>query len=66
MVFFNVVCSYSVYHSLHYNLNLKLKLDLKMCNFKNLEEIWKPEKSFEKTSGNPEKMIIRLKIKSYH
>ena len=37
-----------------------------MCNFKNLEEIWKPEKSFEKTSGNPEKMIIRLKIKSYH
>ena len=66
MVFFNVVCSYSVYHSLHNNLNLKLKIDLKMCNFKNLEEIWKPEKSFEKTSGNPEKMIIRLKIKSYH
>ena len=27
-----------------------------MCSFKNLEEIWKPWKNFEKTSGNPERI----------
>ena len=34
-------------------LNFKLKIKSKMCTFKNLEEIWKSGKSFEKTSGNP-------------
>ena len=40
---------------LYLKLNFKLKIDPKMCTFKNLEETWKPEKKFEKTSGNPEK-----------
>ena len=35
------------------NLNFKLKVDPKMCTIKNLREIWKPGKNFEKTSGSP-------------
>ena len=34
-------------------LNFKLKIDSKMCTFKNLEEIWKIGKKIEKASGNP-------------
>jgi len=37
----------------HLKLNFKLKKDPKMCTFKNLKEIWKPGKKFEKISGNP-------------
>ena len=33
-------------------LNLKLKIDSKMCTFKDLEEIWNTWKNFRKTSGN--------------
>ena len=35
-------------------LNFKLKLDSKICTFKNLEEILKTSDIFEKSSGNPE------------
>ena len=31
-----------------------------MCTFKNLEEIWKTRKKFEKTSGNPDKKLHSL------
>ena len=42
-------------------INLKLKIDIKMFTFKNLEEIWKTWKNFEKTSGNPAyKKFVRL------
>ena len=29
-----------------------------MCTFKNLEEIWKTWKKFQKTSGNPDYFTI--------
>ena len=29
-----------------------------MCTFKNLEEIWKTWRNFEKTSGNPVSYVI--------
>ena len=35
-------------------LNFKLKIDLKMCTFKNLEEILIPGENFPKTFGNPD------------
>ena len=51
---------YSILSKLSYSLksfNLKLKfnlkIDSKMCSFKNLEEIWKIGKKIEKASGNP-------------
>ena len=50
-VFFNVSVLFNIVFNL--KLNFKLKINPKMCNFKNLEEIWKPRKYFEKTSGNP-------------
>ena len=34
-------------------INLKLKVDPKMCTFKNLKKFGTPGKSFEKTSGKP-------------
>ena len=34
-------------------LNFKLKLDSKMCTFKNLEEILKPWKKFAKNIWQP-------------
>ena len=44
------------------DFNLKLlKIDQKMCIFKNLEEIWKSGKNFEKMSGNPVKTQINKK-----
>ena len=38
-------------------LNFKLKIDSKMCTFKNQEEIWKNWKNLKKASGNPVKNI---------
>ena len=35
-------------------LNFKLEIDPKMCIFKNLEEVFKVLKYFEKTSDNPD------------
>ena len=46
-------------------LNFKLKINLKMCTFKNLEEIGKSGENFEKMSGNPDKSFqskIEVKI----
>ena len=45
---------YILFNTVSYlKLNFKLKIDPKMCTFKNLEEISKTWKNFEKTSGNP-------------
>ena len=43
------------------NLNLKLKIDPKMCTSQNLKEIWKPGKKIEITSGNPDLRKIACK-----
>ena len=48
---FNVFLPFNIVYFL--KLNFKLKIDPKMCNFKNLEEIYNPEKFLKKTSGNP-------------
>ena len=34
-------------------IEINLKINPKMCTFKNLEEIWKTWKKIWKTSGNP-------------
>ena len=44
-VLFNTVC--------FIKLNLKLKIDQKMCTFKNLEKIWKTWKKFGKNKWQP-------------
>ena len=49
--FFNAVILFNTVFYLQ--LNFKLKIDPKTCNFKNLEEIWKPGESLLKTFGDP-------------
>ena len=41
-------------------INLKLKIDPKMCTFKTWKKFGKPGKSLEKTSGNPENIIMQF------
>ena len=42
----------------YFELNFKLKLDQKSCNFKIQEEIQSTWKKFSKNNGHPELMII--------
>ena len=41
-------------------IEINLKINPKMCTFKNLEEIWKTWKIFLKASGNPDYNIIYI------
>ena len=45
-------------------IRLKLKIDPKICTFKNRKKLRKPGKNFEKTSGNPDKSIKKIKKKT--
>ena len=56
---FNVFILFNTVFYLKFNF--KLKIDPKICTFKNLEEILKTWKNFEKTSGNPGN-VTRSKI----
>ena len=42
--------------------NFKLKIDPKMCTFKNLEEIWKTWKHFSKNKWQPCSYVCGLKF----
>ena len=57
---------YYLIHFFNLKLNFKLKIDPKVCNFKNLVEILKTWKNLPKTIGNPASCRQRSKPKSNH
>ena len=44
----------------YFKPNFKLKVDLKMCTYKNLEEIWKTWKNFGKNEWQPCQKFLKI------